>query len=198
MKSIYRLAAVGAVLMMSAAAFAQEKTKPAPAKAPDSQAAMPVPVPAPETKKLGFMVGNFTTEEHFFANPMMPQEMKSKGTFEGHFVLGDFFVATEVKSDLMGGFKGHSYMKYDSEKKQYVMWWFDSMGSAQEYGNGQWKDEKTLVFECDVTYTGTPMRVRSAYIVQSPTTWTLKEEADYKDGKGFIPTMEIQFKKVQN
>lgn len=199
MNSFRRLAVAALVLATAAVAVAQEKKKPADAApAGGAASAMGQPAPAPETKKLAFLVGNFTSEERFFASPMMPQEMTSKGTYEGRFALGDFFVTAEVKSELMGGFTGRSFMKYDAEKKQYVLWWFDSMGTAQEYPGGQWKDEKTLVFECDIHHGGMPMRVRSAYTVTSPTTWTLKEEADYKDGKGFVPAMEIHFKKVAN
>lgn len=197
-KSFRRVVVVAALLATGAVAFAQEAKKKVGDPAASAAGAMGMPAPAPETKKLSFLVGHFTSEEHFFANPMMPQEMKSKGTLEGRYVLGDFFVVTEVKSELMGGFKGHSYLKYDAEKKQYVMWWFDSMGTAQEYSGGQWKDEKTLVFENDVTHSGMAMRVRAAYTVTSPTSWSLKEEADFKDGKGFVPTMDIQFKKVVN
>src|SRR5262245_28038936 len=114
MKSLRVVAVLAAVLVTSSVAFAQEpKTaKPAgdpkaakPAAAPAAQdakaAAMQAPTPAPETKKLAFMAGNFTSDEHFFANAMMP-ETRSKGTIEGKFVLGDFFLATEVKSEAMG------------------------------------------------------------------------------------------------
>jgi hypothetical protein len=54
---------------------------------------------------------------------------ESKGTMTYKSILGGFWMASEFKGDFGGmPFTGHGMDGYDPIKKQYVEYWFDSMG----------------------------------------------------------------------
>ncbi len=182
-------------LIMSFALALAAPLVAATAQEPGSKApeGMPAPTPPAETKKLAFMVGQFTTDEKFHPSPMMPTAMTSKGRYAGRFILGGFFYSGDVDSEAMGGFKGLSLIRFDPAAGAYEMHWFDSMGTVHKTTGGKWKDEKTLFFETEMEHMGIKASVRSYYRINSPNSWTLSEEADYHDGKGWAPSMEIKF-----
>lgn len=95
---------------------------------------------SPESKVFNQWVGTWKTE--FINKPAEwnPTEKRMAGNITCKWILGGKFVE-EVGSSLGQGIEHRVLWGYDSQKKTYRYWFFDSTGTIGE-GLGTW-DEKT-------------------------------------------------------
>lgn len=114
-------------------ADAKSGDKPAAGGAPDMSAMMEgvqaMSAPGKEHEALKPMVGSFncTTKIH------MPGQapVESTGTIERKWILGNRYIAEEVKSSMMGmPFEGFGIAGYDKLQKFYHVYWVDTFGTG--------------------------------------------------------------------
>ena len=116
------------VTLWSCVMFAQEKE--------DRNASiMKKPGPGPERARLSFLVGNFTTETRILRSRMMKKEAVGTGTSVIGWDLDSMFLTVNEQSinPLLGDYKGHGMLGYDSQEKQYVLSMFNNFGDRPEY-----------------------------------------------------------------
>jgi hypothetical protein len=89
----------------------------------------PFPKPGPEFGFLKADVGNWDVEIKTFAGPGEPTVTQGKET---NRMLGGFWLLADFQGNMMGlDFKGHGMYSYDTEKKQYVGTWVDSLSATK-------------------------------------------------------------------
>ena len=87
------------------------------------------PAPGPELDVFKAEVGTWDVEITVFVDPEHPETSKGKET---NRMLGGFWLLTNFEGKMMGmDFKGHGMYGYDTEKKQYVGTWVDSVSSKK-------------------------------------------------------------------
>jgi len=147
------------------------------------------------------LVGNWTCDGKCKMAPEQPwQPMKSTATSK--WVLGNRFVATEVKGEaFMPGeppFEGMGWLGYDNLKKKYVMSWIDNMGTMIMNGEGTCDNSgKTITimsnFVCPAMEKETHMKM--VYKIQGNDKYSLEFWGpDPKTGKEFM-SMEMNYTK---
>lgn len=99
---------------------------------------MHMPVPGPEHENLAKLAGEWSGEETMFASAWCPEERKVFGRIKAR-VLENFFVVSdyEQKHGDQVSFRGHGVYAWDPQEKQYVMYWFDSMGGPGGIAKGR-------------------------------------------------------------
>ncbi len=108
--------------------------------------AQEMPKPAAEMAKIAFFNGNWTCEGKMHESPMSPAGAMT-GTAAIKSDLGGFFQSGAIKSS-MGGMTvdGMFHATYDAGAKQFVMFWFDSMGGWARSSSAGWSGD-TMVYE---------------------------------------------------
>src|SRR5262249_54225235 len=94
--------------------------------------------PGPEHDRLKQLVGTWETS-------MKAGDEESKGTSTIKMELGGLWLVEEFKGQFAGGpFQGKGMTTYDTTKKKYVLFWFDSMSTSTLIAEGDYdKDTKT-------------------------------------------------------
>ena len=140
------------IALVAASATAQTKPKkipdiPPPGAKPAAAAAPAAPVlpkPGPEHAALKPQAGEWDATVESFMAPGQPP-LLSKGTETGT-MIGDFWLVSDFKSDMMGQpFTGHGTLGYDPAKKKYVSTWIDSMTPTLSLGESDY-DAATHTF----------------------------------------------------
>jgi hypothetical protein len=102
----------------------------------DRTQAQELPKPGPEFKVLKQMVGTWDVTMKFGDN-------ESKGTMKYKMELGGLWLVSSLESDLGGQkFYGKGLDTYDAQKKKYVGYWFDSMGTTPLIMEGTYDNAK--------------------------------------------------------
>src|SRR5215472_2647983 len=105
--------------------------------------------PVEEHRKLENFVGKWIGEETLKPSPWDPKGGKAKARLTSKLDLDGFFLITDYQQERDGkvSYRGHGVYGYDSNRKQYAMFWFDSMGMVgAEPAWGKWEGD-TLTFE---------------------------------------------------
>ena len=96
-----------------------------------------IPKPGPEHEQLAQLAGDWSGEETMFPSAWSPEEQHRVGRLrarllDGFFVVSDYeqWTGDEVT------FRGHGVYSWDEKAKEYVMYWFDSMGGAGGVARG--------------------------------------------------------------
>ncbi len=135
---------VGLIVLLAAAAGAQEKGKAAEkgkkAGPMDEKAAMEMmqkaATPGDAHKKLEPVVGTFEAKVKMWMDPSKPPE-ESTGTSENTWVLGNRFVQMKYEGTMMGQpFSGMGFQGYDNVSKKYVGSWMDTMSTGMMTSTG--------------------------------------------------------------
>lgn len=85
-----------------------------------------MPAPQKEHEWLQKFIGEWDSNSKASMGPGLP-DMECKGTITSK-ALGGFWIASEMKSEMMGmSFTGQQTIGYDAKKKAYVGTWVDSM-----------------------------------------------------------------------
>lgn len=127
-----------------------------------------------------------------------------KSTAESKWILGNRFLATEVKGEsMMPGeppFEGMGWMGYDNVKKKYVMSWIDNMGTMIMTGEGTCDSSgKTITlmshYTCPMTMKDTHMKL--VYKVMGSDKYTMEFWGpDPATGKEF-KSMEMNYTRTK-
>lgn len=105
------------------------------------------PPKSPELKVLDRYVGNWNTEIVNKVSERNPKEVRVSGTLTNEWVLDGRFMQMRGKSST--GVENIQMRTYDSQKKQYRAWLFDSTGTAAS-SIGQWHEQtKTMTWKGD-------------------------------------------------
>lgn len=104
---------------------------------------------SPELKELGRLIGTWDTDVTFKPAIWQPEGRRVKGSVKSEWTLGGRFVR-ELGRSLAEDVEHTLMATYDTKKKAYRSWSFDSTGSALEW-QGRWDgDTKTLTWESDL------------------------------------------------
>jgi len=105
-----------------------------------------LPKPGPELDVLKADVGTWDVEIKTWGGPGEPTVTRGKET---NRMLGGFWLLTDFQGNMMGlEFKGHGIYGYDTEKKQYVGTWIDSLSpNKMEMVGKHDHDNRTMTFE---------------------------------------------------
>lgn len=142
------MAAAVAVVVASAAFVAQ---------------AQEMPKPAPEMAQLAYFVGDWTCEGKMHATPMTPAGTMT-GSVSAKMDLGGFFLTIAVTGNSPGmpPFQGIVHETFDPAAKQFVMYWFDNMGTLARSTSAGVKDN-VMVYEGDSQMGGMTMKTRDTF-----------------------------------
>jgi len=135
----------------------------------------PGPQPSPEVARLGYFVGEWTSEAEIHPGPM---GAGGKATGQSHcrWLEGNFFVSCMDDSTTpMGKLSGLGVMGYDAAKKVYTWSGFNNMGQA-ETATGT-VTGKTWTYSGQNDVNGKTMKTRYTIVETSPTEYTFKFEA---------------------
>jgi len=132
------------------------------------------PKPAPEVQKIGYFVGNWTSEGDMKATQMGPGGKVSIQE-EGKWMDGNFFVVfhSSFKS-AMGDGTGIAIMGYDPQENAYTYDEYNSMGEANHFKGTVAGDTWTWTSEIKMG----PQTVKGRFTqkIVSPTSYTFKFE----------------------
>lgn len=108
--------------------------------------AQEMPKPSAEMAQLTFFDGTWTCEGKMHETPMSPAgAMTSTAVMTTD--LGGFFQTGTIKSSMAGmPFEGMFHTTFDPASKQFVMFWFDSMGGWAQSTSKGWSGD-TMVYE---------------------------------------------------
>ena len=152
--------------------------------------------PGPEHQRLGYFVGNWTSEGEMKPGPTGPGgKVTTTDTcewFEGRFAV---ICRSEGKTP-MGPSKSIGIMTYSSEEKVYTYYGIDnsSMGMAS-VPKGTIQGD-TWTYTDEMMMGGTKVKSRVTIKELSPTAYTFTMEAQGPDGK-WVPLMETRNTKVK-
>lgn len=149
--------------------------------------------PGDMQKMLAKGAGNWKMKTTFWMTPGT-EPMVSEATATGEMVMGDRYLMTKVKGNMMGmPFDGMSIEGYDNALKIFMTTWIDNMGTGIMYMTGKWNESsKTINYTgktCD-PMTGGWVDVRQDVMFNNDGTTTMIMYGPGPDGKEF-KTMEI-------
>jgi len=152
-------------------------------------------MPVAELKKLDVFVGKWRTSETMNPGEFAPAGGKGEGTAELTWRLEGRFVHSAYASrGTTGAFEGTALMTYDTDKKVYRSWWFDSRGTGEEY-RGNWDGEK-LVMEGVSKARGAGIRSRILYSDIKPDSYRFTYE-NSKPGAPLKKEFEIVYTRAK-
>ena len=196
------LVLVGAAMLITAAAQAQEK-KDAEAKGPAAQGAMNEEMMAwmkagmlnENHERLNDMIGEWTCSLKMWQPGMSP--MESSGTCKNEWILEKHYMRSVFTGDFMGmPYEGAGITGYDNVTKQYFSTWMDTMSTMMQTKYGQY-DEKARTYNYTSEFDG-PMGdkvyTRSQTKVFSKNKHVMTAHQG-KDAKSMTKVMEITFER---
>lgn len=97
-----------------------------------------MPRPTPEHESLKQMTGSWRGVETMMPSAWSPERQERHGridarVLEGFFVVSDY----EQRAGDQVTFRGHGVYSFDAAAREYVMYWFDSMGGAGGVARGK-------------------------------------------------------------
>jgi hypothetical protein len=146
-----------------------------------------VPRPGPEHQKLGYFVGEWTSQGEIKPG-LMGQGGKVTGTTQCKWLPGNFFVTCEDSaSSPLGQVAGLGVLGYDASKKTYTWNGFNSMGQAEAASGAV--DGKTWTYTGDADMGGKIYKSRYVITETSPTAYTFAMDFS-EDGKTWNKVMD--------
>jgi hypothetical protein len=124
MKTINKFFLLAALVLVISNAKAQSN------KDDMMKAMMAYMTPGDAQKMMSKSVGDWKVETMMWMDPSQPPQ-KSTGTSHNEMIMGDRYLTTRFKGDMMGmPFEGLGTIGYDNAKKMYVSTWVDNMGTG--------------------------------------------------------------------
>jgi len=167
-------------VLAAAGLLAARLTAAAPQSAP--------PQPGPEAQKLGYFVGDWTSQADIHPGPMGPGG-KATGSSNCRWIEGNFFVSCKDESATpMGRMAGLGVLGYDAAKKLYTWSGFNNMGQA-ETASGTRSADGTWTFQGQHDLGGKTMKTRYTVVETSPSAYTFLFESS-TDGATWTTVMD--------
>lgn len=150
--------------------------------------------PTVHHRKLEAMAGKWIGKEKIHPSPWDSAGGTAESESHGTMGMDGMWLVTDYHQKRNGqvGYRGHGVYGWDSQKGQYVMFWFDSMGDASMITPtpGKWEGN-TLTFQNQ-----SPMgHGRYVYTFDSDTQFRFRIEHS-QDGQAWRVFMEGEFTKV--
>jgi len=91
---------------------------------------MEMPTPTEAHKRLERLAGRWSGEERMSPTPFDPKGGVATGRADNRVALDGFAVVQDYEQDRGGTvtYRGHGIFRWDVEKDEYVLDWYDSMG----------------------------------------------------------------------
>lgn len=154
---------------------------PEPPPASDMEKAMiELGTPGPMHKWLAAQEGDWTVAMTAHGSDGKPEQSQSSATLK--MVLDGRFQEQRYSGSIGGKpYTGYGLTGYDNLKKEFVLYWFDSMGTAPSISRGQRSaDGKTLTLSGTWDMPGMAMPFKQV--------WTVKSDKEMT----FVMTMSMQ------
>ena len=172
-----------------AAQTGKPKKQAEPAKKTTPAAAETMPKPSPELERLGYLVGDWTSQGTIQPSPSGPGG-KFSGSVHNEWYPGGFFLMTkgEMTMSGMGAVKELAIFGYDPEKKVYTYHGINSVGEALTStgtvsgADWTWTNETTVK--------GKTYKNKFTVHEESPTSYTMKLDISEDGGKTWKTVMD--------
>ena len=148
------------------------------------QGPMPKP-PTAELKRIGWLKGNWEANLKMFEGGR--NVGAAKGPVGTNEALGGMYLETNFQSDMGGmNMQGLQLTSYDTSKKQYVAYWFDSMGVGVLEMRGTLKNGVLVMSSKPTSFPGMPgkMAFRSTNAMRGANTMLFRLEMNQGTGWG--------------
>ena len=177
--------AVSVCLAVALSASGQEKKKADAGKAP---AKMEMPKPGPEVKKLGYFVGNWSSEGEMKENPMgIPAGHFSSNDKCEWFTGGYQVVCHTTGKSPMGPMHSLGILSWNANDKEYTYYGIDSMGMAE--GSKGNVSGDTWTYTAEEKMGGKTFKGKYTIMTSAPDSYTFKYETS-DDGQKWTTMME--------
>ena len=144
-------------------------------------------------QKLQAFAGQWTGNEILYPSPWSPTRREATAQVTSRMDLDGFTLITDYVEEQNGQvtYRGHGVFGWDEPKKQYYLFWFDSMGFGEAIpAHGQWEGD-TLSFQNQ-----SPMgHGRYVYRAIGPNEYSFRLESS-KNGKEWATFMEGKYNRV--
>lgn len=147
---------------------------------------MDMPKPGDAHKRLHKLAGRWEGEETLYPSPWCPEKTTAMGRVDNRMALEGFNVIQDYEQRMGDtvSYRGHGIFSYDAAQNEYLMHWFDSMGSPCNLYRGTFEGEKLTLS------TRNPMgHGRAIFDVGGEGTYHFLMEFS-QDGKEWLPFME--------
>ncbi len=120
---------------------------------------MSMPEPTEHHEALKRLAGDWVGTERMYPSEWDPQGGEATGRNRMRMALGGFALITNYEQEREGEitFRGHGVTTYDQARGEYVLHWFDSIGSPPEVFRGNFDGDVLTVAH------GGKMHVRLTY-----------------------------------
>ncbi len=153
---------------------------------------MEMPKPSDAHKKLSLLAGNWQGEEKLFPSPWDPKGGAAVGRANNRSALDGFVVLHDYEQERGGSvtYRGHGVFSYDLQRNEYLLYWFDSMGSPLNEFRG--KFEGSIL---SMVHKGQMGQSRAIFDLSQPGKYTFKMDMS-QDGTQWQPMMEGSYRKA--
>jgi hypothetical protein len=150
-----------------------------------------MPKPTEQHEKLKRLAGQWQGEEKMYPSDWDPKGGVATGRQSTRVSLDGFAVVSDYEQERDGRitYSGHAVWTYDAKEKQYLMHWFDSMGSPPEVFKGDFQGDVLTVISH-----GGPMNARMTYDFSQGSKLKSKMEMS-PDGKNWNTFFDATYEK---
>jgi hypothetical protein len=109
---------------------------------------MEMPTPTEAHKRLERLAGRWSGEERMTPMPFDPEGGVAHGRVDNRVALDGFAVVQDYEQKRRGTvtYRGHGVYRWDADKDEYVLYWYDSMGGPPTEYRGPFEgDTLTLI-----------------------------------------------------
>jgi len=151
---------------------------------------MPMPQRTAEHDKLNFMVGEWKVREVHSPSPFMPQGGTGEGRTSIKWMIGNLVLTNDYhsKGSMGDKFEGYGLYTYDTQKKDYINYWFDNVAPTGMSMHGHF-EANDLIFQGEHETPGGKMKMRMVSHPVSKDEWTFTMHMDM--GGKMVPMMTI-------
>lgn len=151
--------------------------------------------PGDEPRRLQALAGEWTGEEQLAVSRWSPggpatARVSARMALGGYYLVQDYVERMEGRTTI----QVQAVFAWDEERRQYLLYWFDSHGYApQQPGSGQWEGD-TLT----LTRVSSRGMARHHYRIEGSEAYTLKIENSFDDGASWEAVMEGRYLRAGN
>lgn len=153
---------------------------------------MEMPKPGEGHNKLKLLEGSWQGTEKMHPSPWAPEGGTATGRNHSRLALGGFALLTDYQQEKGGAvtFQGHGVMTYDPKAEEYVLHWFDCMGSPPEEFRGRFAGRLLTM-----GHGGPGMHARMTYDLTRDGVMGSRMEMS-RDGSAWDCLFEAEYRKI--